>query len=144
MFSKACEYGIRASIFIALNSLEHRRVGPKEIAKEINSPEAFTAKILQALVRNNVVNSVKGAHGGFEIDKKDIKTIMIADIVKAIDGDNVYKGCGLGLHECNENKPCPMHEKFKLVRAELKYMLESTDLESLALDLKLGDTFLKV
>ncbi|WP_299781857.1 Rrf2 family transcriptional regulator [uncultured Formosa sp.] len=143
MFSKACEYGIKASIFIALNSLEHRRVGPKEISKEINSPEAFTAKILQALVRNNIINSIKGAHGGFEIDKKDIKTIMLADIVNAIDGDNIYKGCGLGLQQCNADKPCPMHEKFKLVRAELKNLLESTDLESLALDIKLGESFLK-
>ena len=143
MFSKACEYGIRASIFIALNSLEGRRVSPKEIAKEIDSPEAFTAKILQALARNNVVNSIKGAHGGFEIDKKDIKTIKLSDIVDAIDGDDIYKGCGLGLRECNENKPCPMHDKFKSVRDELRHMLESTDLESLALDIKLGETFLK-
>ena len=143
MFSKACEYGIRASIFIALNSLEGRRVSPKEISKEINSPEAFTAKILQALARNNVVKSIKGAHGGFEIDKKDIKTIKLSDIVDAIDGDNIYKGCGLGLHECNEDKPCPMHDKFKSVRDQLREMLESTDLESLALDIKLGETFLK-
>ncbi|MDW5290675.1 Rrf2 family transcriptional regulator [Formosa sp. PL04] len=143
MFSKACEYGIRASIFIALSSLEERRVSPKEIAKEINSPEAFTAKILQALAKHNVVNSIKGAHGGFEINKKDIKTIKLSDIVDAIDGDNIYKGCGLGLHECDENRPCPMHEKFKSVRDELRYMLESTDLESLALDIKLGETFLK-
>ncbi|MHA7943557.1 RrF2 family transcriptional regulator [Formosa sp. 3Alg 14/1] len=143
MFSKACEYGIRASIFIALNSLEERRVSPKEIAKEINSPEAFTAKILQALARNNVINSIKGAHGGFEINKNKIKTIKLADIVNAIDGDNIYKGCGLGLQECNEDKPCPMHDKFKSVREELREMLESTDLESLALDIKLGETFLK-
>ncbi|MFB9052784.1 RrF2 family transcriptional regulator [Formosa undariae] len=143
MFSKACEYGIRASIFIALNSLEERRVSPKEIAKEINSPEAFTAKILQALARNNVINSIKGAHGGFEITKSKIKTIKLADIVNAIDGDNIYKGCGLGLHECNEDKPCPMHDKFKSVRDQLREMLESTDLESLALDIKLGETFLK-
>lgn len=143
MFSKACEYGIRASIFIALNSLEGRRVSPKEISKEINSPEAFTAKILQALARHHVVKSIKGAHGGFEIDKKDIKTIKLSDIVDAIDGDNIYKGCGLGLHECNEDKPCPMHDKFKSVRDQLREMLESTDLESLALDIKLGETFLK-
>ncbi|MGK0323988.1 MAG: hypothetical protein ACJARX_001914 [Psychroserpens sp.] len=29
MFSKACEYGIRASIFIAKNSIEGKRVNPK-------------------------------------------------------------------------------------------------------------------
>ena len=59
MFSKACEYGIKAAIFIAINSYEGRRVSPKEIAEEINSPQAFTAKILQDLVRNNIVFSIK-------------------------------------------------------------------------------------
>ncbi|MFT4805030.1 MAG: Rrf2 family iron-sulfur cluster assembly transcriptional regulator, partial [Psychroserpens sp.] len=42
MFSKACEYGIRASIFIAKNSFEGKRVNPREISEEINSPYAFT------------------------------------------------------------------------------------------------------
>ncbi|MBD0822862.1 RrF2 family transcriptional regulator [Aestuariibaculum marinum] len=143
MFSKACEYGIRASIFIALNSFEGRRVSPKEIAAEIDSPQAFTAKILQALVRHNVIQSVKGAYGGFEIDKNRIKDIKLSDIVDAIDGDNIYKGCGLGLKACDEDRPCPMHDKFKVVREELKTMLESTNLEDLALDIKEGDTFLR-
>ena len=66
MFSKACEYAIKASIYIAISSLEGKRVTPKQISEEIDSPTAFTAKILQALVRNNIVNSVKGAYGGFE------------------------------------------------------------------------------
>ena len=69
MFSKACEYGIRASIFIAKNSFEGIRVSPKEISEEINSPQAFTAKILQALVRNHVIKSVKGAYGGLKLIK---------------------------------------------------------------------------
>lgn len=143
MFSKACEYGIRASIFIALNSLEGRRVNPKEISAEIDSPVAFTAKILQALVKHKVINSIKGAHGGFEIDKNNIKHIKLSQIVDAIDGDSIYKGCGLGLQACDEARPCPMHDKFKTIRDELKTMLESTNLESLALDMKVGETFLK-
>lgn len=144
MFSKACEYGIKATIFIATNSYEGRRVSPKEIAKEINSPEAFTAKILQALVRHKVINSVKGAYGGFEINKNDLKLIKLSQIVKAIDGDGIYNGCGLGLETCDENHPCPVHEKFKGIRDELKHMLETTSLEELALDIKSGVSFLKV
>jgi Rrf2 family protein len=143
MFSKACEYGIKASIFIAINSYEGKRVSPKEIAEEINSPQAFTAKILQALVRHNVINSVKGAYGGFEVDKNELKYIKLSQIVKAIDGDNIYNGCGLGLEKCDENHPCPVHDKFKGVRDELKQMLENTSLEELALNIKSGTSFLK-
>ena len=144
MFSKACEYGIKASIFIATKSYEGIRVSPTEIAKEIDSPKAFTAKILQALVRQNVVRSIKGAYGGFEISKDQIKHIKLAQIVNAIDGDGIYNGCGLGLKACKEEHPCPVHDKFKTVREELKHMLENTTLEELALNIKSGDSFLKV
>ena len=144
MFSKACEYGIKASIFIAINSYAGRRVSPKEIAKEIDSPQAFTAKILQDLVRHKVINSVKGAHGGFEIDKNDIPLIKLTQIVNAIDGDTIYNGCGLGLEKCDENHPCPVHDKFKAVRDELKHMLENTTLDELALNITSGTSFLKV
>ncbi|AUC81173.1 Rrf2 family transcriptional regulator [Lacinutrix sp. Bg11-31] len=143
MFSKACEYGIRASIFIAKNSFEGKRVSPKEISEEINSPQAFTAKILQALVRHDIIKSVKGAYGGFEIDKDVISSIKLAYIVEAIDGDSIYSGCGLGLDKCDENHPCPVHNKFKEIRDGLKHMLETTNLEELALDIKTGIAFLK-
>ena len=143
MFSKACEYGIKASIFIAINSIENKRVSSKEISAEIDSPKAFTAKILQALVRHDIIHSVKGAHGGFEIDKNDISTIKLSQIVNAIDGDKVYSGCGLGLHTCGDDHPCPVHDEFKKVRTALKVMLENTNLEQLALNIKTGISFLK-
>ncbi|WP_242134321.1 RrF2 family transcriptional regulator [Aestuariivivens marinum] len=144
MFSKACEYGIKAIIFIAIKSNEGIRVSPKEIAKEIDSPEAFTAKILQALAKNNVVNFIKGAYGGFEIAKSQLPLIKLADIVDAIDGDSIYKGCGLGLKACDENHPCPVHDKFKSIREGLREMLEHTTLEELAFNIKSGASFLKV
>jgi Rrf2 family iron-sulfur cluster assembly transcriptional regulator len=56
MFSKACEYGIRAAIYIAQQSMQNRKSGLKEIAEAIASPEAFTSKILQTLVRHKVIN----------------------------------------------------------------------------------------
>ncbi|MCL5127519.1 MULTISPECIES: Rrf2 family transcriptional regulator [unclassified Algibacter] len=144
MFSKACEYGIKAVIFIAIKSYEDLRVSPKEIAEKIDSPQAFTAKILQSLVHHDIVNSIKGAHGGFEIQKDRISQIKLAEIVKAIDGDSIYMGCGLGLEKCDENHPCPAHDKFKIVRDELQNMLENTTLEELALNIKSGTSFLRV
>lgn len=144
MFSKACEYGIKASIFIAINSAEGKRVSPKKIAIEIDSPQAFTAKILQALVKHDIIKSIQGAHGGFEIDKEKISSIKLSQIVNAIDGNAIYSGCGLGLNVCDESHPCPVHEQFKIVRKQLKQMLESTNLEQLAQDVNSGVSFLKL
>ncbi|MEB8328373.1 Rrf2 family transcriptional regulator [Flavobacteriaceae bacterium KMM 6897] len=143
MFSKACEYGIRATTYIALQSLEGRRVSLKEIAEEIDSPVAFTAKILQLLSKNNVVDSVKGAYGGFEIERTQIDRLKLSEIVNAIDGDKIYVGCGLGLKECNADKPCPVHDKFVEIRNNLKQMLENTTLYEMTTGLEAGLTYLK-
>ena len=143
MFSKACVYGIRASIFIATQSLKDRRVGLIAIAENIQTPEAFTAKILQQLVRNGIVDSIKGPTGGFHIDKKRIDVIKLSTVVDCIDGNDIYKGCGLGLKTCNSSKPCPVHDKFAAIRNNLKYMLESTSLYELATGVGIGSTFLK-
>jgi Rrf2 family protein len=143
MFSKACEYGIRATIYIAMQSLEGNRVNLKEIAAAINSPVAFTAKILQQLVKNNIVESVKGAKGGFQIERSKIDSIKLNQIVAAIDGDKIFKGCALGLNECNESLPCPVHFKFKEIRDNLERMTLETSIYELATGLEVGLTFLK-
>ncbi|HBR55230.1 MAG TPA: transcriptional regulator [Flavobacteriaceae bacterium] len=143
MFSKACEYGIRSLIFIAMKSNEGKRVNISAISKQIDGPEAFTAKVLQQLVRGGVIKSIKGPHGGFEITSESMETTTLADIVAIIDGPKIYSGCGLGLNDCNEEKPCPLHFQFAEVRNGLKTMLENTTLQTLAFDLEAGTSFLK-
>lgn len=143
MFSKACEYGIRATIYIAKQSQLGKKVSLKEVAEAIESPIAYTSKILQLLSRNQIINSDKGPTGGFSIDVVKLEKVKLSTIVFAIDGDSIYKGCGLGLKKCNEHMPCPVHHQFKIVRDELKKMLETTTIQSLVLDLENGLTFLK-
>lgn len=143
MFSKASEYGIRAVIYIAKKSLLDKKISLKEVAKAIDSPEAYTSKILQKLVKNNIINSDKGPTGGFSMDEQKLEKVRLSAIIFTIDGDDIYNGCGLGLKKCNEKMPCPLHNQFKIIREELKKMLETTTLKSLAMDFDKGLSFLK-
>lgn len=143
MFSKACEYGIRAAIHIAQQSQLGNRISLKEIAMAIDSPVAFTAKTLQLLAKNKIIKSVKGPAGGYEMTAEELDTIKLFNIVKAIDGDQIYNGCGLGLKACNASKPCPLHNEFKSIRDDLKHMLKSTSVRDLADGINGGLTFLK-
>ena len=142
MFSKSCEYAIRAIIYIASENEKDKKVGISEICENIEAPEHFTAKILQVLSRNRIVNSQKGVHGGFYLDdfQKDLKLI---DVVTAIDGKALFTGCGLGLKQCSETNPCPLHNKFKAIRNDIKKMLEDTSIEELGKNLKKGKSVLK-
>ena len=143
MFSKACEYGIRAAILIATHSLGGERVSLKDIARKTDSPLAFTGKVLQQLVRGGIVTSVQGVQGGFEIGRKQMEETRLSQIVAAIDGEQIFRACGLGLHECNAKKPCPLHDKFATIRDDLKTMLEGTTILELSTGLKEGLTFLQ-
>lgn len=143
MFSKSCEYGIRAAIYIAEQSNTSGNVGLGEVSKAIDSPEAYTSKVLQQLIKNGIIISIKGPSGGFSIETHKLETITLSDIVSAIDGDAIYKGCGLGLKVCNEKKPCPVHYEFKEIRDSLKKMLETTKIKGLTSGLKGSLTFLK-
>jgi Rrf2 family iron-sulfur cluster assembly transcriptional regulator len=142
MFSKACEHGIKAMIYIGICSLEGKRVKIGDIVRNSGSPEAFTAKVLGALTKEGIVNSHTGPNGGFDISSDQMKKIRICDIVFAIDGDAIYNGCGLGLSECDHTKPCPMHEKFVKIRNQLKEMLETISIYDLTTGLKSGKTIL--
>ncbi len=124
MFSKACQYAIKVMIFIASNQKEGNRTGLKEIVAALGSPEAFTAKVLQQLVRGGLLESYRGPSGGFVL--RDNKPVLIYDVVQVIDGRQLMEECVLGLPECSGENPCPVHEKFTGIRARLKETLMST------------------
>lgn len=142
MFSKSCEYAIKAMIFVAQKSKEDARVSVKEIAKGIGAPESFIAKILQDLSRKNLVQSMKGPNGGFFMQKAELKT-SLAEIVKAIDGNKIYDDCVLGLKACSQKNPCPVHNEYKEIKKGLITMLEKNTISNFNDKLNSGNFFLK-
>src|SRR5699024_1798855 len=105
-------YGIRAVLYIVGKSLNEERARIKEIAKEIDAPEAFTAKVLQKLTKKGLLESITGPHGGFYLQEEKMEKIRLIEVVKAIDGADIFEGCGLGLLHCNASHPCPIHQEF--------------------------------
>ena len=129
-------------IFVAQKSKDEVRVSMKEIAVGTNAPEHFMAKIMQELSKKKLVHSMKGPNGGFYMDKHDLKN-SIADIVKAIDGDSIYSDCVLGLKECSEASPCPVHIEFKEIKKNLIKMIEKNTIADFNSKLDSGKFYLK-
>ena len=143
MFSKACEYGIKACIYIAQKSLAGEMTNVKEISQAVDAPEAFTAKILQQVTRSGFLKSLRGKQGGFYFLKEELPHILLYDIVVVIDGEGLFKDCGLGLKKCSEENPCPMHDHFKDVREQLTTLVQSYTLQHLAEKTDQGLAWLK-
>lgn len=142
MVSKTCEYAIRAMLFVAQKSKGKSKVGVKEIAQAIDSPEPFIAKILQDLVKKGLLLSAKGPTGGFYLDSAGLKNTL-ADVVNAIDGDKLFTGCGLGLKTCSAKMPCPVHDEFVVVRKHIKSIMRNAKLGDYNTSLELKEKYLR-
>lgn len=138
MFSKATEYALRAVIFIARKSSEDNKLSIVGIAKAINSPRSFTAKILQILTTGGkIVHSTRGPNGGFYMTEK-AKKLPVRAVLEAMKEDGLLEKCVLGLKQCSEVKPCPMHSEFKSIRLQLKILFETKTIQQLADELEKG------
>ena len=142
MLSKSCKYAIRAAVFIASQAVKNLKPGVKEIAEEIEAPQAFTAKILQILSKYKIVTSIKGPYGGFYCEDYQLD-LPVIEIVNAIDGIAVFRECVMGLHNCSDEHPCPMHFKYAETRNDLLMSFQQTTIGNLALDLSTGNVYLK-
>lgn len=119
MLSLTCKTAIKAVVSLASNSGE--KAGMKEIARLIDASEHTVGKILQVLVREEIINSAKGPHGGFYITGKQ-KSQPIIKVIEAIDGLEVFDQCGLGLSKCSSTHPCPIHDEYKIIRNQFREM----------------------
>ncbi len=141
MFSKAAEYAIKAMIYIADKSSEIKKISVVEVAKGINAPKPFTAKILQILARKKVLRSIKGPRGGFYLKSQDLEQ-SVAQIIYAIDGNIPFNNCVLGLHVCSEENPCPLHHQYKEIRKDIIDMIENNTLSEFIVKLRRGEIYL--
>jgi len=139
-FSKSCEYALRATLFLAKND-DRKKIGVQHIAEELNVPMHYLNKVMQTLVKNNIVSSSKGRNGGFYLTDEEINLPLI-NVVHAIDGKDVFDQCGLGLKECSNEHPCPLHDDIKAYRENLKLALSENSIEVLSEGVSNGKTFL--
>ena len=82
LLTRASEYAL-----LSLDKIRKsdRPVGSEQLAKELCIPKSFLAKILHALAKQNILESHRGAHGGFTI-KGDLDEISVYQIILAAEG----------------------------------------------------------
>lgn len=141
MFSKTCQYELKAILHIALSGSEFKKVRGAEISKALNLPEPFLAKILQVLVKNHIVTGVKGPNGGFYINSSS-KKIPLINVIEIFDGKTPFTNCGMGLKECSETHPCPIHKEFRPYRNKLYKLLSKKTIKQFSTAIKSGKTFI--
>ena len=141
MLSLTCKTAIKSVIYLASKFDSGEKASIKEIAEFIGASEHTVGKMLQTLVKENVINSAKGPTGGFYITATQKSQPIIA-VIEAIDGEDVFKQCGLGLSKCAATHPCPIHDEYKIVRDLFEKMARNNTMSNLCEPVNNGLTYL--
>lgn len=128
--SKSCEYALQAVIYLAFQS-SNTPVLQRDISRALNIPQHFLGKILQLLVRHDIVNSQKGKSGGFFL-KKSPTEFSLFDIVQIMDGSSFLDSCILGFPGCSDDNPCPVHHDWVKTKQNIIKMLKEKNIEQLS------------
>lgn len=130
LYSKGCEYAIRALVYAA-RKRDTLNFTAKEVCRKARIPESFTRKVFQSLVKENYLQAVPGNSGGYRLSK-DPSKVSILEIVKAVDGKDVFDHCIMGSStKCSNKRPCPMHSTWDNTKKHLLLQLESKQLQDL-------------
>lgn len=121
LFSKACEYGIRAMIYLGLQDSD-QPIQVKQIAAALNIPLPFLSKIVHTLSRHNLIRSHKGPGGGVALARSSAG-ITLLQVVEIIDGLDLFHTCALGIPRCSDDDPCPLHDQWGKLRTDIRTML---------------------
>ncbi len=126
MLSNSSKYAIKAVLFLAVNSHKEKKIMVKDIARPINVPQPYIAKLLQELSRQDIISSTRGPKGGFYLNEAN-KSQPLINIVTAIDGEMRLQSCVLDIDKCNEDKPCPLHHVVHPTKSKLiEYLTTET------------------
>ena len=141
MLSNSAKYALKAVLFLAVKSNENKKIIIKDIAKPINVPQAYIAKLLQELSKQEIISSTRGINGGFFLTESNLKQPVI-NVIYAIDGRYKMHSCLLSLDNCNEEVPCPLHYIANPMRTNLVACLSQKTIGELAFEIASGITFL--
>ncbi len=108
MFSQTAEYALRAIVWLAENSVDSP-VGNQKIAEATQVPVTYLAKIMQALVKVELVTSRRGVGGGFVLNYEP-EDITVLDVLNAVDPIKRITSCPLHL-KTHAKKRCGMHAR---------------------------------
>jgi len=94
----------------------------KDIADAYGIPQAALAKILQKLVKSNLLVSHHGTKGGYELARTAEK-ISVLEVIKAIDGPLLMTSCGDSNHGCYQSVKCTVREPLRKVNERIQQVL---------------------
>lgn len=133
-FSKKTEYALAALQYIS-RAEKDRVITVKEMAESLELSQALLAKICQTLVKNDLIKSVQGARGGYELNAP-ADQITLFQVIEAIEGPFGIVDCQADAHNCNRSELCTLRPSFKPIQEHLAHYFKSMTLAKMQVNIQ--------
>lgn len=121
--SRTSRYALRAVVHLARSGGE--RIPAGKLSSELDLPENYLSKTLNALAHGGILDAARGPGGGFRLVRKPDELPLI-EVIEPFETLGAGQECVLGRPECSEEDPCPAHEDWKRVASRIEAFFRET------------------
>ena len=126
--SRKVEYGLISLLHIGRTDGKSL-ITTKEIASRYQIPTEILGKVLQALARGKLIESIQGIKGGYRL-KKDLKYIVFGEVIEALEGPIHLTPCTCEDYACSQEPFCNIKETVFHFQDQLMKFIYGISLES--------------
>lgn len=126
--TRRTEYGLMAILYM-IDKADDTLASAKEISESYNIPREILAKVLQRLAGNNVIIAVKGASGGYKLNKP-VNEISLTSFIEAVEGPIGIVDCIQDKGQrCDPIKNCNIKHSMRNVNKKILQLMDGITIE---------------
>lgn len=129
--TKKIEYGLIAILYIALKAPGELTTA-RELSSHFSIPPELMGKVLQKLARHQIIASIQGVKGGYQIARQ-LEHIKISDVVSAVEGPIQVVSCVVahGGQSCEQSYYCNIKKSMEIIQSRIIELFDSITLKEL-------------
>ncbi len=130
--SRIADYGVVLGTRLATLPYDDVR-SVRDLAAETGIPQPTVSKILKQLVRAGVVDSTRGARGGYRLARR-ADELTVGDVIAALEGPIGVTECGTSDddHECELSERCGVRGNWQRINVAIAQALRQITLAEMA------------
>ncbi len=126
--TRLTDYGVLLMTQLAKNASEVCNAA--DLAGQVGVPLPTVSKILQILLHENMLTSIRGAGGGYRL-ARNATDISVRDIIVALEGPIALTECNLEEGNCEQESHCATRTNWHRINQAVRHALGDISLEDM-------------
>ncbi len=126
--TRLTDYGVLLMTQLAKNENDVHNAA--DLAGQAHVPLPTVSKILQILLHDHLLESVRGAGGGYRLARK-AAAISVRDIIVALEGPIALTECSLETGDCEQESHCAIRDNWHVINQVVRHALADISLEDM-------------